>query len=599
MKDVRLWFGVVLLSFTALGQTRAEGPFVHLDGKNGFRAGGGVPDDAVQLLKQTQAAGDAIKCFAFTPAGDWVFLCGNSGYYTSNLGLPACKRLDVLQKHDQDLNLKCVAFAPGGGWTVLWGQNGNWTEGKVPDAAFQKMQEVAHRGGALRSIAFGPKGAWVLLGDKFASWHGNIPSDLAQVLHDCAEKQRVVRCVAFSGADWTCLSDGGWWTSNPELPSSQAIAKAVQEDHSPRWLAVKPPGPYDFEKYPPVHYLDAIVAKSGISAATPGVGVLVIDHGKVLLEKCYGLANLKTRKPITPATTFELASCTKQFKGTAILRLVEQGKLSIHDNVRKYLPELPVYDKNNPIHILDLERHTSGLREYFDYPDVKGKDPRYQSNEDYLHAFAEQAKKFPPYFKAGTDARYTNTNYLLLALIVERVAHESYGTFLKREIFDPLGMKTATVYERPNCRPEQPALGYHKDKEKGTYEESWGAPPFRHETQLTVGDGALWASLKDLARWDEGWRLGKVLEPATVKQFLVPSTYGHGKTTDYAFGWGVSLSEGKIQTMSHNGGWGGFSTFVDRDVAAERTILILANVDSVNVDAILRLGHAIPSRARE
>jgi CubicO group peptidase (beta-lactamase class C family) len=329
------------------------------------------------------------------------------------------------------------------------------------------------------------------------------------------------------------------------------------------------------------------------------VGVLIIDHGKVLLEKCYGLANLKTREPITPATTFELASCTKQFTGTAILRLYEQGKLSIHDNVRTYLPELPLSDNNNVIRILDLERHTSGLREYFGYPDVQPKDPRFQSNEDYLRAFARQAKPFPPYFKPGSDSRYTNTNYLLLALIVERVAHESYGTFLKREIFDPLGMKTATVYEHPNCRPVQPALGYEKDKETGTYEESWGAPPFRHETQLTVGDGAVWASLQDLARWDEGWRLGKVLKPATVKQALVPSTYGDGKRTDYAFGWDVSVSEGEIQTMSHNGLWGGFSTFVDRDVAAERTILVLANVDSVNVDAILRLGHAIPSKADE
>src|SRR5579872_788811 len=180
--------------------------------------------------------------------------------------------------------------------------------------------------------------------------------------------------------------------------------------------------------------VDSIVADAGIKANTPGVAVLVLEQGKAVFRKCYGLAHIKDKAPITPQTTFELASCSKQFTGTAILLLYEQGKLALNDDVRKYLPELPEYDKKNPIRILHLARQTSGLREYMDFPDVKGKNPKFLSNEDYVDLFARQQKKFPLYFRTGSDWRYTNTNFMLLALIVERVSKQSFGAFLKKEI---------------------------------------------------------------------------------------------------------------------------------------------------------------------
>src|SRR5207245_2625573 len=117
------------------------------------------------LLKKVQAEGKApLKCVAFTPAGDWVFLFGGDGYYSSNVNLPACKKLTELQGHNADF--KCVAFSPAGGWTIFWSQNGSWTEGSVPDEAFKKIVEVGKRGGELRTIAYGPNGAWVLTFDK-------------------------------------------------------------------------------------------------------------------------------------------------------------------------------------------------------------------------------------------------------------------------------------------------------------------------------------------------------------------------------------------------------------------------------------------------
>jgi CubicO group peptidase (beta-lactamase class C family) len=330
--------------------------------------------------------------------------------------------------------------------------------------------------------------------------------------------------------------------------------------------------------------MGSIVANAGIRADTPGAAVLVIEGGKVVFEKGYGLAHLNDKKPITPRTTFELASCSKHFAGAAVLRLFEQGKLGLEDDVRKYLPELPQYDKKNPIRILHLARHSSGLPEYMNFPNVKGKNPKFLANEDFVHEFARQRKKFPLYFPTGAESRYTNTNYMLLALIVERISKKSFGAILKSEFFDPLGMKTARVYENPRVRVPEPALGYSKDKNR--LKITWGAPPLRQETLLAVGDGGVWVSLEDMIRWDAGWRQNKVLKPATVKRALVPSKTRDGKSNDYAFGWHLSLDNGKLVRLSHTGAWGGFRTLVDRDLAADRTIIVLGNLDNLDPGAI-------------
>jgi CubicO group peptidase (beta-lactamase class C family) len=343
--------------------------------------------------------------------------------------------------------------------------------------------------------------------------------------------------------------------------------------------------------------VDSIFVDAGVGPDTPGGAVLVLEHGKEIFRKCYGLAHVKDKRHITPQTTFELASCSKQFTGTAILLLYEHGKLALEDDVRKYLPELPEYDKKNPIRILNLARQTSGMREYMDFQDVKGAHPKFVTNEDYVGLWARERKKFPLYFPTGSDWRYTNTNFMLLALIVERVSKQSFEAFLKKEIFEPLGMKTAGVYERPNFTPHEPAVGYTKDK--NSFQEAWGTPPFRHETMLTVGDGSVWASLEDMARWDEGWRQGKVLKPATRKLALVPSKYGKDETTDYAFGWGVEVDNGKITKMGHNGSWGGFHTIVERNVAEDRTLIILGNADTLDVDIMVRLFRAMPPKSKE
>lgn len=321
------------------------------------------------------------------------------------------------------------------------------------------------------------------------------------------------------------------------------------------------------------------LAEIGINSNTPGIGILAVDKGKVVFEKCYGLANLAEKAPITPETNFELASCSKQFTGAAILRLYEKGKLKLEDDVRKYLPELPVYDEKNPITILDLARHTSGLPEYFDLPIVNEKGRSF-TKEELLKEFGKQTEKTSLNFPTGEKYEYINSNYVLLAFIVERVSQKSFGEFLQEEFFDPLDMDTTSVFESKTFAPDDPALGYGMN-ESGGYEILWGPPAFYKNAGIVVGDGGVWSNLADLTQWDKGWREGKVLKPETIKYALVPSKTRNGEENDYAFGWFVEVEDGVLKKMEHDGLWGGFHNVIIRNVGEDYTLVILSNNDNV------------------
>ncbi len=343
--------------------------------------------------------------------------------------------------------------------------------------------------------------------------------------------------------------------------------------------------------------LDSIFADAGIKADTPGAAVMVIDHGQVVFSKCAGLARLTDKKPITRQTTFDLCSMGKQFTGAAILRLYEQGKLNPYDDIRKFIPEMPVYDANNPIRILHVARHTSGLPDVIYAENVKRKNPDYLTNEDFAGEFARQRDKFPLKYPTGQGYEYSNTGYMLLGLIVERASKQSYSAFLKKEFFDPLGMTTAGVNDTSSYAPSNPAFGYLREKD--IFQFGWGPASTTHAQLLPVGHGGVCASLDDMERWDAGWRQGKIIKLATQKLALVPSTYGDNLPNVYAFGWGLTVAEGRLQIMEHNGNYAGFLTNIVRDVPEQRTLVVLCNVDSVDVGAIERIFQAMPPKRQQ
>ncbi|MBA4017475.1 MAG: hypothetical protein C0483_09915 [Pirellula sp.] len=334
--------------------------------------------------------------------------------------------------------------------------------------------------------------------------------------------------------------------------------------------------------------IDRLVAREGITDDSPGVAILVYQPGKINFRKGYGLADLKTKTPITPRTMFELASLTKPFTATAILMMQDRGLLTIDDDVRTYLPELPEY-RSGPIRIRQLLAHTSGLPEYLEMENVPARHRTYWTNEDYVGEFARQRSDYPLEFAVGQRYEYCNSNYLLAGTVIARVAKTSYGTFLRNEIFAPCGMKQSFVYESPTSAPAPPANGYHRavGYERGKqqlWKAAWGVPPARNEETLTVGDGGIWTNLEDMAAWDAAQRAGTLLQPATNARSHQRSRSADGKQNDYGLGWELFFEDGKLIGYGHNGSWGGFRTSYYRYLKADRSTVILSNRGNFDAD---------------
>jgi len=339
--------------------------------------------------------------------------------------------------------------------------------------------------------------------------------------------------------------------------------------------------------------IDQLVQESGILASEPGIAILIRHPGKLMFQKGYGLANIKSGKPITNRTMFELASVSKTFTATAILILHDRGQLSIMDDVRKYLPELPNYDRNAPILVQHLLNHTSGLPEYLDLDDVPKRHMTYWCNEDYLNVFSKRQDELSPTFRAGNKYDYCNTNFMLLAIIIERVGKKSYGQFLRDEIFTPARMEHSFVYERPQSADESEravfvrAVGYEWNKKKKKWQPSWGSPPDRSEEHLTVGDGGIWTNLEDMAHWDDAIRARKLLKPETWKLALVPSRIRNGNHINYGLGWSTYFDQPtKIYGFGHDGSWGGFQTSYYRDLTEDVTTVVLSNRGNIDTDKV-------------
>ncbi|MEZ6009883.1 MAG: serine hydrolase domain-containing protein [Planctomycetota bacterium] len=327
----------------------------------------------------------------------------------------------------------------------------------------------------------------------------------------------------------------------------------------------------------PADVVDALVEAAGIRSSTPGVAVLVLDARGVRFRKCYGLANLAAGTPITPTTTFELASVSKHVTGAAALLLLQEGKIKLGDDVRKYVPELPAYDPQHPITIDHLSRHLSGLPDYLAWEDEPEVKRPYYTNRDALLEFARRKESDPLVSVPGATYAYSNSGYLLLAMVVERVSGLSLGAFLERALFRPFGMKTAWVHESPRVPTVATAVGY--TLEEGQWHATWSAPTKEHhELRLMAGDGGVWASLDDLVAWDRGLRAAKYLSVDTLVGSLTAGRTNSGERIPYAMGWNLEYgSDGEIVSLSHSGRWDGFETFYGHHIASEITVVVLSN----------------------
>jgi CubicO group peptidase (beta-lactamase class C family) len=292
--------------------------------------------------------------------------------------------------------------------------------------------------------------------------------------------------------------------------------------------------------------------------AVPGACVAVLQDGMPVCRRAYGLADLESRSPATTATNYRLASLTKQFTAAAILLLTEEGLLSIDDPVRKWLPTLP--QAADAMLVRHLLTHTSGLIDYEDLiPDGTSVQLR---DADVLGLLeAENRGYFPP----GTGYRYSNSGYSLLALIIGRASSEEFAGFLHRRIFQPLGMQNTVAFEAGKSAVANRAYGY------SAAQQSWTCTD-QSLTSATLGDGGIYSSIDDLARWDAALDGGRLLRPPSLRLAFEPATLTDDPAVQYGFGWRVSG-----ETRWHSGESIGFRNVIVRYPERRFTVIVLTN----------------------
>lgn len=295
--------------------------------------------------------------------------------------------------------------------------------------------------------------------------------------------------------------------------------------------------------------------------------VLVAQDGKIVLDKGYGFANLEWDVPNTPTTKFRLGSLTKQFTAASILLLEERGKLKVDDPVKKYMPNAPVaWDKITIFHLLT---HTSGIQNFTGFPDYDSTQAIPTTPEKLVERFQDKPLEFEP----GTKWNYSNSGYVLLGYLLEKISGQSYAEFLQQNIFMPLGMKDSG-YDSNSAIIAHRAMGYAQGK---------SAPVNAGFVDMSIpfSAGALYSTTEDLLRWEQGLFGGKVLTAASLTKMTTPFKQ------DYAFGLGVSANNGH-KMFAHDGGIQGFNTFLGYFPDDKLVVAVLANLNGPFADQIAR-----------
>jgi CubicO group peptidase (beta-lactamase class C family) len=330
--------------------------------------------------------------------------------------------------------------------------------------------------------------------------------------------------------------------------------------------------------------IDSVFASLKSSNA-PGAAALVVREGRIVFRRGYGVTDLRTVRPIDAKTNFRLASFTKQFTAACIMLLAHDGKLHYDDHLTDFFPEFPAYGK--AITVRNLLNHTSGLEDYGEllmkqYPDTPPEKVPQILDAGVLKLLEQQTSgKFPP----GSKWEYSNSGYAVLAMIVEKVSGKSFGEFLRERIFVPLKMKNTLAYQKG--KNEVPHRAYGHTKEKDAWHETDQSP-----TSAVLGDGGIYSSLDDLAKWDRALREHTLLSEAEMQPALTPvqPTDGpakspEGQTVSYGFGWFLDPYQSH-KRMSHNGDTIGFQTTIQRFPDDKMTIIVLANRVDINPEEL-------------
>ena len=309
------------------------------------------------------------------------------------------------------------------------------------------------------------------------------------------------------------------------------------------------------------HAVDSIMS-AYTDAAAPGASVLIRRDGATVLARSYGMADVEGGVAATPHTNYRLASLTKQFTATAIMLLKEDGKLRYDDSITKYLPDLPPTARGVTIRM--LLTHTSGLWAYEDFVPDSQTAQVHAADVPRLIAHADSS-----YFPPGTAYRYSNTGYALLALIVERASGEPFARVLAERIFTPLAMNGSVAYQAGISTVANRAFGYSVDSGRVRRTD-------QSSTSAVLGDGGVYTSLDDLAKWDAALDAHTLVSEADQREAWTSAVTTRGARVGYGFGWFVdSASDGP--RVRHYGETMGFTNAILKIPSRRLTIVILTN----------------------
>ena len=302
---------------------------------------------------------------------------------------------------------------------------------------------------------------------------------------------------------------------------------------------------------------------------SPGCALGVVREGRLDFARGYGLASIEHGVPITPATVFDIGSVSKQFTAMAIVLLAQDGKLSLDDEIQKFLPEMPRYPAG-AITIRHLLHHTSGLRDYLDVMGLSGiADEAVTTEADALDAIVRQQEtNFPP----GSEFRYSNSGYFLLSVIVRRVTGQTLRYFAATRIFAPLEMSRTQFVDRHEMIVPGKA-GSYAPGPGGTFVLSMA-------NWEQTGDGAVNTTVEDLVKWERNFESGTVGGAAGIAELHKTGVAG-GKPIGYALGLGIDSLRG-VRRVSHGGAWAGYRAHIVRYPDQKLSLITLCNLSNSN-----------------
>jgi D-alanyl-D-alanine carboxypeptidase len=332
----------------------------------------------------------------------------------------------------------------------------------------------------------------------------------------------------------------------------------------------RPPRPD--QNAPLAHTLDSLADAIRKDRNVPGLAVAVVRGHDTLLLHGYGLADLENLVPVDPGSVFRIGSLTKQFTASAIMRLVEAGRIGLDDSLARYLPDYPAAVADR-VRIRQLLNHTSGIPSYTGLPRFWQLSRLELAPDSVLALF----KDLPLEFEPGARWRYDNSGYYLLGLILERVTGERYADHLRRTLFEPLGLASTRYCDTGPIVPHR-VQGYASDSGRIVNAEPLGmGPPF--------AAGALCSSAADLARWEQALMGGRVVSAASLALMTAPTALTGGGSQGYGFGLGLGAMAGHRQ-IAHGGGINGFACWMGYFPDDSLTVVVLTNRADANADAI-------------